>query len=189
MGKLQGAAIFSDYQKRFCFGVKTRIDLPGEESCAALVKDETMGAADLATNTFGQNYNVTMIQLAAAFSASINGGYYYQPHVVKRVVNENGGIVETYDKTLVKQVITKETSDIIECGSSGIVSERGRTYACHKEENGRVHMISHRCTHMGCEVVWNKDEKSWDCPCHGSRYDVNGRVLDGPARKDISGIM
>ncbi len=116
MGKLQGAAIFSDYQKRFCFGVKTRIDLPGEESCAALVKDESMGAADLATNTFGQNYNVTMIQLAAAFSASINGGYYYQPHVVKRVVNENGGIVETNDKTLVKQVITNETSNIIKEG-------------------------------------------------------------------------
>ncbi len=116
MGSLQGVGTFVDYQSRFNFGMKTRIDLPGEESCSALVKNESMGPADLATNSFGQNFNVTMIQLAAAFSASINGGYYYQPHVVKQIVNGNGGIVESYDKTLVKQVMTDSTSDLIKEG-------------------------------------------------------------------------
>lgn len=116
MGALQGVETFVDYQNRFNFGLKTRIDLPGEESCSALVKNETMGPADLATNSFGQNYNVTMIQLAAAFASSINGGYYYQPHVVKQIINDNGGIVESYDKTLVKQVMTNETSEIIKEG-------------------------------------------------------------------------
>lgn len=112
----QGRVIFSDYQNRFSFGTKTRIDLPGEESCENLINDANMGDADLATNSFGQNFNVTMVQLASAFSSVINGGYYYQPHVVKQILNENGGIVESMDGTLVKQVITKENSDIIKEG-------------------------------------------------------------------------
>lgn len=117
----QGKLVFTDYQNRFGFGAKTRIDLPGEASCETLIKDENMGDSDLATNSFGQNFNVTMIQLASAFSATINGGYYYQPHVVKQVLNENGGIVESYDKTLVKQVVTTETSDLIKEGLRMVV--------------------------------------------------------------------
>lgn len=116
IGVLQGAENFVDYQNRFSFGVKTGIDLPGEASCETLLKDENMGEADLATNTFGQNFNTTMIQVAAAFSASINGGYYYKPHVVKQILNDNGGVVESYDKTLVKQVVTRETSDLLKEG-------------------------------------------------------------------------
>lgn len=116
MAVAEGKSVFLDYQSRFGFGSKTRIDLPGEASCEYLVKDETMGDADLATNSFGQNFNVTMIQLASAFSSIINGGYYYQPHVVKQILNENGGIVESWDKTLVKQVVTQETSDLIKEG-------------------------------------------------------------------------
>lgn len=112
----QGKDVFVDYQSRFGFGAKSRIDLPGEESCENLVKDLTMGDADLATNSFGQNFNTTMIQLAAGFSSIVNGGYYYQPHVVKQIVNENGGIVENFDKNLVKQVVTKDTCDIVKEG-------------------------------------------------------------------------
>ena len=116
LGVLQGVETFVDYQNRFSFGTKTGVDLPGEASCETLIKDESMGASDLATNTFGQNFNTTMIQLATAFSASINGGYYYQPHVVKQILNDNGGVVESFDKKLVKQVVTKETSDILKEG-------------------------------------------------------------------------
>lgn len=116
MAVAQGKLTFVDYQNRFGFGTKTRIDLPGEASCSALIKDENMGDADLATNSFGQNYNLTMVQLASAFSSVINGGYYYRPHVVKQILNTNGGIVEEYDKILVKQVVTKETSDLIKEG-------------------------------------------------------------------------
>lgn len=113
----EGAEIFTTYQKRFNFGMKTRIDLPGEESCANLIfSAANMGPADLATNSFGQNYNVTMVQVAAAFSSLINGGNYYTPHVVKQIVNSNGGVVEEVDKKLVKQTVTKQTSDEIKKG-------------------------------------------------------------------------
>lgn len=112
-----GAELFTKYQSKFNFGKKTRIDLPGEASCANLLFSASdMGAADLATNSFGQNYNVTMVQVASAFSSLVNGGYYFQPHVVKEIVNTNGGVVLSVDKTLVKQTVTASTSEIIKKG-------------------------------------------------------------------------
>lgn len=117
IGDKLGAEKFVRYQSLYNIGIKTGIDLPGEQSCENLLfKAEDMGPADLATNTFGQNYNVTMVQLASAFCSLINGGYYYQPYVVKEIVNSNGGVVSETDKTLIKQVITEETSDAIKDG-------------------------------------------------------------------------
>ncbi len=112
-----GAAKFVEYQELYNIGMKTGIDLPGEQSCEGLLFEaEDMGPADLATNSFGQNYNVTMIQLASAFCSLINGGNYYQPYVVSQIVNSNGGVVKETEKTLLKQVITEETSDIVKAG-------------------------------------------------------------------------
>ncbi len=117
IGNKLGADKFVEYQALYNIGIKTGIDLPGEESCEKLLfSAENMGPADLATNTFGQNYNVTMIQLASAFSALINGGNYYKPYVVKEIINSNGGVVKENEKTLIKQIITEETSDVIKSG-------------------------------------------------------------------------
>lgn len=71
------------------------------------------------------------------------------------------------------------------CGQGGIVTIDGKTYACYRDEKGKLHQISHRCSHMGCELVWNPNEKSWDCPCHGSRFDVDGKLLDNPSKKSV----
>lgn len=106
--------VFTKYQSIFNFGMKTGIDLPGETSCAGLLyTEDNMIEIDLKTNSFGQNFNVTMVQMVAGFSSLINGGYYYQPHVLKQVVSPNGAIEENLDKVLVKQTITDETSDFI----------------------------------------------------------------------------
>lgn len=69
-------------------------------------------------------------------------------------------------------------------GHGGIVSIHRKRYACYRDEKGELHKISARCPHMGCELTWNPDEKSWDCPCHGSRFDVDGNLLDNPAKVD-----
>lgn len=66
-----------------------------------------------------------------------------------------------------------------------IVTIDGKRYACYRDEKGNLHANSARCSHMGCELTWNPDEKSWDCPCHGSRFDVDGKLLDNPAKRDI----
>ena len=76
------------------------------------------------------------------------------------------------------------TQDALAYGQGRIVSIRGKRYACYRDENGLLHKISARCPHMGCELSWNADEKSWDCPCHGSRFDIDGQLLDNPSKRD-----
>ena len=82
-----------------------------------------MDSASLATNAFGQNFNVTMTQLAAGFCSLINGGDYYKPHVVKEIQDENGNVTETKEPVLVKRTISKETSDLIKDYMRGVVEE------------------------------------------------------------------
>jgi stage V sporulation protein D (sporulation-specific penicillin-binding protein) len=115
IGAKLGADTFTQYQTRFGLGFKTGIDLPGETR--GLVYDaDKMGVTDLATNSFGQNFTVNMVQMVSAFSSLVNGGYYYEPHVVKEVRTADGNLVENYSKAIVRQTITEDTSEYIrEC--------------------------------------------------------------------------
>ena len=114
MGAMIGYDNFLKYQQIFNFGLKTNIDLPGETNNASTVfTKDTMGPVELATSSFGQGFNTSMIQVASAFSSVINGGYYYQPHVVKKILNAEGGTVETVNPVLVRQTISNKTSSII----------------------------------------------------------------------------
>lgn len=109
-----GTDIFTRYQQIFGFGQKTNIDLPGEARTDSLIYTaEDMGPVDLATNVFGQNFNTTMIQLATAYCSIVNGGYLYQPHVVKRITDENGNTIEEISPTLLRETVSKSTSDIL----------------------------------------------------------------------------
>lgn len=104
-----GKNVFCKYQDIFNFGKKTGVDLPGEE--VGIIYDvDNMGVTDLATNSFGQNYNVTMIQLAAAFSSVINGGYYYEPHVMKKILDSSGATIKTAENSVIKETISAGTS-------------------------------------------------------------------------------
>lgn len=108
----EGKNVFARYQKNFNFGNKTGIDLPGEAQTASLLHDaKDMTAADLATSSFGQSFNCSMIQMGSALCSLINGGNYYKPHVVKQFRSSNGEVVSNIEPTLVKQTISKETSD------------------------------------------------------------------------------
>ncbi len=114
MGAMIGYDNFLKYQQIFNFGLKTNIDLPGETNNASTVfTKDTMGPVELATSSFGQGFNTSMIQVAAAFSSVINGGYYYQPHVVKKILNADGGTVSTTNPVLVRQTISNKTSSLI----------------------------------------------------------------------------
>ena len=70
-------------------------------------------------------------------------------------------------------------------GEGGIVSAGGEKVAAYRDDAGALHGVSPVCTHLRCLVEWNSGERSWDCPCHGSRFDVGGRVIQGPAVKDL----
>lgn len=70
-------------------------------------------------------------------------------------------------------------------GSGAVVQEGASKFAVFKQKNDELHRLSAVCTHLGCIVQWNSSENSWDCPCHGSRFDINGSVLNGPAVKSL----
>jgi glycine/D-amino acid oxidase-like deaminating enzyme/nitrite reductase/ring-hydroxylating ferredoxin subunit len=75
--------------------------------------------------------------------------------------------------------------DELRPGEGAIVSAAGRKVAGFRDDDGALHAVSSRCTHLGCQVVWNSAERTWDCPCHGSRFDVDGDVLNGPAVRPL----
>ncbi len=109
-----GKEDFYKYQNIFNFGLKTNIDLPGEARTDGLIYTvDNTNLTSLVTNSFGQNFNVTMVQLASAFSSLINGGYYYQPHLVRKIIDENGNTVQNMETSPLKQTISKQTSETV----------------------------------------------------------------------------
>ncbi|MDD7178258.1 MAG: penicillin-binding protein 2, partial [Lachnospiraceae bacterium] len=125
-----GAENFCEYQNIFGFGLRTNVDLPGEARTDSLLHHvEDMKTIDLATNSFGQNFNVTMIQMAGAFSSLVNGGNYYQPHMVSKVLDENGNVIRTINPVRIKQTVSEETSAQIKSYLYDTVSEGTGRYA------------------------------------------------------------
>ncbi len=138
IGKLLGSETFVKYQQLHNFGQKTGIDLPGEASCEGLLYTaDQLGELELATSAFGQCYNVTMIQMAAAFCADINGGYYYKPYTVESILDQDGNVVESVKPTLVRQVISEETSATVRSALEFAVTD-GTVYGVQvaDKENG-----------------------------------------------------
>ena len=130
IGAALGTTLFSSYQNIFNIGLRTNIDLPGEARTDSLIYTaDEMSSVDLATNAFGQNFNVTMIQLASAFCSVVNGGYYYQPHVVKQVVDADGNVVLTNDSIIMKETISEETSELMREMLEDVVDEGTGTKA------------------------------------------------------------
>ena len=79
----------------------------------------------------------------------------------------------------------QSSADQLKLGEGAIVDIKGRKTAMYRDGEGKIIMLSPVCKHFGCIVGWNAAEKTWDCPCHGSRYSAEGRVINGPAKKDL----
>ena len=114
MGAAIGKTNMLKYEAIFNFGLRTNIDLAGETRTDTLVYTEkTMHETELATSSFGQGFNVTMIQLMTAYCSLINGGYYYEPHMVSRILNADGATVRNIEPRILKQTISTAVSDTI----------------------------------------------------------------------------
>ena len=121
-----GPANFAKYSREYGFGQKTGIDLPGEASTASLIYSEEQLArteSNLAVSSFGQGFNVTMIQLASSFCSLINGGNIYQPHVVKKIVDGSGNTVQEISPVVTKETVSQEVSDTLRDYMYTVVSE------------------------------------------------------------------
>lgn len=109
IGRKMGTNLFLEYQRKFNFGTRTGIDLPSEET-GLLFSEDNMYEMELSTSAFGQGFNCTMIQEISAISAAINGGTYYQPHLVKEITDQDGKTVKNVNPNVLKQPISEEVS-------------------------------------------------------------------------------
>jgi Rieske Fe-S protein len=103
---------------------------------------------------------------------------------IGKFVKENINVAEQY-ADLVKPGEVDSVAAIAP-GSGKIIRRGLKKIAAYKDEGGNVHELSAVCRHLGCIVDWNSLEKTWDCPCHGSRYDALGQVIMGPANNDLT---
>ncbi len=114
IARMEGTELFCRYQRIFHFGLRTGVDITGEARTDSLLYNvETMNSSSLATNSFGQNFNVTMVQLASAFCSVINGGNYYRPYFVQKILDENGNTLSETAATVLHKTISAETSALL----------------------------------------------------------------------------
>ena len=120
-----GAENFSNFQHLFGFGQRTGIDLPGEARTDTLIysKEDLGRTINIATNSFGQNFNVTMIQLASAFASIVNGGNLYKPHMVKSIVDPSGNTQKTFSPEIEKKTLSPEVSEELKTMLRAVVEE------------------------------------------------------------------
>ena len=112
----------------------------------------------------------------------------YDP--LRFTLKESGGaiklIAEDFVNVLKKWFYTGSVElSSIKNGEAGIVKLDGKKCGAYRDDFGKLYMVSAECTHLKCMVLWNNDEKSWDCPCHGSRFNYEGKVINGPANSDL----
>lgn len=128
--------------------------------------------------------------------------------ITDKILNKENQYAEIYDSKRLRPIknrkefgnIIKETShslifnkfDLpaatpkdVEAGEGKIVNDNGRKVGMYKDENGKEFKIIPKCMHLGCELSWNDLDKTWDCPCHGSRYTFKGKLIYGPSKKDL----
>ncbi len=124
MGVAIGKEVFAKYIRAFGFGSITGVDLNGESSARSLLyKEEELNPVELQTSSFGQGFNVTPIQLITGFSSLINGGFLYEPHIVNRVVDENGTVILRNEKNLQRVVISKESANRVSKALAAVVDD------------------------------------------------------------------
>ncbi|WHZ04141.1 FAD-dependent oxidoreductase [Neobacillus sp. YX16] len=102
---------------------------------------------------------------------------------IKSIVTTNADVA----KHLIKgklEFVPKDPGDL-KNGEGSVVMHNGQRAGAYKDENGKLYIVDTTCTHLGCECEWNHAEKSWDCPCHGSRFSYEGDVIEGPAKKPL----
>ncbi|MCE9669622.1 FAD-dependent oxidoreductase [Myxococcus stipitatus] len=103
---------------------------------------------------------------------------------VKDFIQENADVAFRFVADRLARPEGRHLSDVAP-GEAKVLEVEGQKVAVYREPDGTAHAVSPVCTHLGCHVHWNGAERSWDCPCHGARYSPTGKVLNGPAMKDL----
>jgi Rieske Fe-S protein len=154
------------------------------------------GAKSLWVGTGFRKWGLTNGTAAAAIiTAAINGRELPYARVfdstrakplasAKELIKENANVGKRFVGDHIARPDYRSTDDIPP-GEGGTIRRGAQKIGVYREESGELHAVGIACTHLGCATVWNTAEKSWDCPCHGSRFHWDGTVLEGPAVKDL----
>ncbi len=134
---------------------------------AMLITDQIMGAP----NEWAALYEPSRVSLRAT----------------SEFLKENANVAAQYGDWFAEK--SDEDLMLLEAGEGKVIRDGLRMLAAYKNESGRIEYLSAACPHLAGVVHWNPVEKSWDCPCHGSRFDCNGRVIEGPAFKDLEKVQ
>ncbi|WP_219837000.1 FAD-dependent oxidoreductase [Paenibacillus sp. R14(2021)] len=105
---------------------------------------------------------------------------------IKTFVKENADVA----KHLIAgklELVHRHPGDVA-AGEGAVVRVRGKRAGAYREADGTLHLVDTTCTHMGCETYWNDGDRTWDCPCHGSRFSYTGEVVEGPAKKPLTSL-
>jgi Rieske Fe-S protein len=105
----------------------------------------------------------------------------------KEFVKENLNVAYEFIKDRLKKEDVDKLAEI-KTGEGKIIEIEGKKHGAYRDADGQLHVVSAVCTHMGCINHWNEAETSWDCPCHGSRFSIDGEVLEGPAYKALEKV-
>jgi len=120
---------------------------------------------------------------AAADSAVFSPQRFRMKASVKQLTEDTVHAVRGLSRRLLEP--GRISGEELPIGHGGVVELDGEKLGLYRNEEGALLAVSVKCPHMGCQLEWNPDEKSWDCPCHGSRFDVYGKLLEGPAQRDL----
>lgn len=96
----------------------------------------------------------------------------------KSILVENTDVAK---ELLISKLKSEDHAITLAKGEGKVVKLHGNKYGAYRDDEDKVHLVDITCTHVGCELKWNDGEKSWDCPCHGSRFSYDGEILEGPA--------
>lgn len=106
---------------------------------------------------------------------------------LKSVISTNADVTKHLLKGKL-EFVPKDPGDV-QNGEGSAVMHNGQRAGAYRDENGKLYIVNTTCTHLGCETEWNHAEKTWDCPCHGSRFSYAGDVVEGPALKPLDLLM
>ncbi|HWH45510.1 MAG TPA: FAD-dependent oxidoreductase, partial [Thermoleophilaceae bacterium] len=137
---------------------------------AATILTDLIGGRE---NPWAELYDATRIKPSAS---------------AKGFIKENLNVAKRFVRDRLSHPDSRPELEAVERGEGAIVTVEGKKVAAYRDDSGELQLLSPACTHLGCLVAWNPAERSWDCPCHGSRFATDGTVLEGPTVEPLDRI-